>query len=295
MKFNLFAVLSAILLIVSCKDSETVTPSGYAYTAITEGTGELAKAGDYVLFTIKISGDDGKVLQEMAEGPQMPVIQIPAEMPKGKEANPVMEILAVGKVGGVYNLIMPVDSIPNAPLDVQSMKHIEYEIGIKHIKNEADYKTYMEEQQAVMQGKIAESMEKVPAIEQLVKTTIADYTSGKLETKSTASGLKYYIVKQGEGANAANGSKVKVNYYGALMDGTRFDDSFSRGEAFSFTLGVGQVIKGWDEGVALLNKGSKAFLFVPYAMAYGEQGSQPTIPAKADLVFYVELEDFTTN
>jgi FKBP-type peptidyl-prolyl cis-trans isomerase len=72
-----------------------------------------------------------------------------------------------------------------------------------------------------------------------------------------------------------------------------FDNSFQRGQTFPFTLGQNQVIKGWDEGIALLNKGAKAFLFIPGALGYGEAGSPPVIPANAELVFYVELDDFT--
>jgi len=82
---------------------------------------------------------------------------------------------------------------------------------------------------------------------------------------------------------------VGVNYYGTLMDGTRFDDSWSRGQDFSFPVGQSQVIKGWDEGVLNFPVGTKATLFIPYALAYGEAGSPPTIPAKSDLVFYIEV------
>ena len=292
MKFNFLSFLILVsLLIVSCKPDATVTPSGYSYKIVTEGSGEAPKTNDYVLFTIKITGDNGKVLQEMSEGPQMPVVQIPAEFPKGKDANPIIEVLAKSKVGQNFILTMPIDSMPNAPVDVQAMKFITYDVSVKGIKNDAQYKTYLEEQNAVQQGKVAANMEKLPAIEELLATTLADYKTGTLETKSTSSGLKYYILKEGEGPVAAVGSKVVVQYYGSLMDGTMFDNSFKRGEAFPFTLGQGQVIKGWDEGLALLNKGAKAFLFIPSALAYGEAGSPPTIPAKSDLVFYVELED----
>jgi FKBP-type peptidyl-prolyl cis-trans isomerase FkpA len=159
--------------------------------------------------------------------------------------------------------------------------------------NKEAYEKYMADQQAEMQAKAAANQEKLPAIEELAKTTLADYKAGKLETQSTASGLKYYIVKPGEGANAANGSTVNVNYYGTLMDGTMFDNSFQRGQTFPFSLGSGQVIKGWDEGIAQLNKGAKAFLFIPAALGYGEAGSPPVIPANSDLMFYVELEDIT--
>ena len=68
-----------------------------------------------------------------------------------------------------------------------------------------------------------------------------------------------------------------------------FDNSFSRGEPFVFPLGAGQVIKGWDEGLALLPKGTKATLFIPYELGYGETGSPPSIPPRSELIFYVEV------
>ena len=99
-----------------------------------------------------------------------------------------------------------------------------------------------------------------------------------------------HLHEEGTGAQAEAGKTVSVNYYGALIsNGERFDDSFSRGEEFSFPLGAGQVIKGWDEGIALMKEGSKATFFIPYQLAYGEAGSPPVIPTKADLMFYVEM------
>lgn len=292
MKFNFLALLTAFsLLIISCKPSETKTPSGYNYTIVTEGTGEGAKTDDYVFFTAKITGDDGKVINEIKEGPQMPSLQIPAEFLKGRDANPILEMLKGSKVGSVYKLIMPMDSFPQASPEMAKLKHMEYEIAVKKILNKEAYEKYMEDQQAAMQAAAAANMEKLPAIEELVKTTLADFKSGKLETKSTESGLKYYVVKEGEGDNAKAGNTVTVNYYGTLMDGSMFDNSFQRGQSFPFTLGTGQVIKGWDEGIALLNKGAKAFLFIPSEIGYGAAGSPPVIPENADLLFYVELED----
>lgn len=291
MKFNILGLFVMFtLLVMSCKESENKTPSGYAYTTLDSGTGDVPKTNDYVFFTIKISGDDGKVIQDMSDEAQLPSVQIPAEFPKGPGANPVIEILAVGKLNGHYKVQMPIDSIPNAPVDLQALKYIEYEIVIKRIENEEGYKKYMEEQQNAKQAVIAANMEKLPAIEELTKKTIADYNAGKLETKSLESGLKYYIVSEGTGENAKEGNNVSVQYYGSLLDGTMFDNSFSRGESFPFTLGTGQVIKGWDQGIPLLNVGAKAFLFIPFPLAYGEAGSPPTIPPSSDLVFYVELE-----
>lgn len=109
----------------------------------------------------------------------------------------------------------------------------------------------------------------------------------KIET--TASGLQYIIVEPGTGENAKSGQKVKVHYTGFFADKQVFDSSVPRKQPFEFTLGASQVIKGWDEGVALLKKGGKIRLIIPYQLAYGEGGRPPVIPPKATLFFDVEL------
>lgn len=111
-----------------------------------------------------------------------------------------------------------------------------------------------------------------------------------VEMKETASGLKYRIVEEGSGAQAAPGKTVKVHYYGYLKEsGKKFDSSFERGAPYEFPLGRGAVIPGWEEGIALLKEGTKATLIIPSALAYGKQGFPPVIPPNADLVFDVHL------
>ncbi|HVS19764.1 MAG TPA: FKBP-type peptidyl-prolyl cis-trans isomerase [Planctomycetota bacterium] len=112
------------------------------------------------------------------------------------------------------------------------------------------------------------------------------------EIVTTPSGLKYSVLKEGSGRRPKVGSNVSVHYTGWLTDGTVFDSSVQRGQPFDFTLGQGAVIKGWDEGVALMQKGSRLKLTIPYELAYGEQGRPPTIPPKSTLIFEVELLDF---
>jgi FKBP-type peptidyl-prolyl cis-trans isomerase FkpA len=101
--------------------------------------------------------------------------------------------------------------------------------------------------------------------------------------------LQIETLKPGTGAEAKAGDKVTVHYVGTLTDGKKFDSSRDRGEGFRFTLGQGQVIQGWDQGVAGMKVGETRKLTIPPAMGYGARGFPPVIPANATLVFEVEL------
>jgi peptidylprolyl isomerase len=154
------------------------------------------------------------------------------------------------------------------------------------------------------------ALEKIPANSTLIfdvevleaKAGVRKWNTKGKDTVTTASGLKFISLsdtKQPEFA-ASNtaaapvaGNKVKVHYSGYLLDGSLFDSSVERGQPIEFTLGRGQVIKGWDEGIALLHKGQKGQLIIPYKLAYGENGRPPVIPAKSVLIFDVELVDFS--
>jgi FKBP-type peptidyl-prolyl cis-trans isomerase FkpA len=127
---------------------------------------------------------------------------------------------------------------------------------------------------------------------------IQDYFKAKgiKNAKKTASGLYYVVSKVGTGAKPTTGKKVTVNYTGQNLKGEKFDSNvdpaFNHVEPFSFDLGKGGVIKGWDEAAALMNKGTKATFYMPSHLAYGERGAGAKIPPNAVLIFEIELLDF---
>jgi peptidylprolyl isomerase len=107
---------------------------------------------------------------------------------------------------------------------------------------------------------------------------------------TTASGLTYVVTKRGDGRKPLKGETVTVHYTGTLANGTKFDSSHDRGEPISFPLGMGRVIKGWDEGIAKLGVGDQAVLVIPPEIGYGAKGAgDGLIPPGATLVFVVEL------
>jgi len=105
----------------------------------------------------------------------------------------------------------------------------------------------------------------------------------------TPSGLEYTETLAGTGAQALAGQTVRVHYTGKLTNGKVFDSSYTRGEPIEFKLGAGRVIKGWDEGIALMKVGGKATLTIPPELGYGARGAGGVIPPNATLVFDVEL------
>ncbi|MEM9144387.1 MAG: peptidylprolyl isomerase [Bacteroidota bacterium] len=127
-------------------------------------------------------------------------------------------------------------------------------------------------------------------LEQEKKRLAKAFDSATAGFEKTPSGLCYKLIQKGSGAHAQKGQQVSVHYEGALLDGKVFDSSYRRNQPFDFKLGIGQVIPGWDEGIALLKVGDKARFVIPSELAYGSGGAgNGLIPPNAALLFDVEL------
>lgn len=184
---------------------------------------------------------------------------------------------------------------------IKSGDKVQYFIKLVSIKPKEQVQ---KEQQAAFTKQMNEQMakQKIAAAKQMVKDDKdlkTYFAKNKISPTKTASGLYYTIKEEGSGEMAAVGDSVTMNYTGTLLDGTKFDSNedtaFHHVSPFDFILGKGMVIKGWDEGIALLKKGSKATLYIPSSMAYGVQarpggGANPKgIPANSILVFDVQV------
>lgn len=267
--------------------------TGYEYMIHSSAGNTAPSAGDFVDFEMELIGDNGEVIQSMRNLPQMPNVQIPTESsPAEMKSNPIINLLSILGEGDSASVYVPIDSMPSNLPNIGEMAEVLYTVVPRSImtKEEKMKKQDAERAEAAKmaaQGKQVEA-EKLP----FAKELLASHLAGKLtnEVKQLKGGLKAVMIENGSGKQAAAGKVVDVHYVGMLKDGKMFDNSFGRGQLFSFTLGQGQVIEGWDEGIAAMKEGDSALLDIPFEMAYGANGRPPTIPAKADLYFYVELK-----
>ena len=258
-------------------------PSGLIYVETVAGKGAKIDTGYWVKLNFSVSLIDGKQLFSTAERGE------PREFEVGKRMDTPGFEEGVSKMlkGGKSTFIVPSklafgesgrgSLIPPYSTVIYQVEMVDVTSKADHVKQEAEKKK-------------AETM-KAETNKKEEATLRAKYLADKkITAKPLPSGLIYVEKVKGTGAKAVAGKKVKVHYTGTLLNGTKFDSSRDRNEPFEFTLGQGQVIKGWDEGIALMNVGGKATLVIPSAIAYGER-DMGQIPPYSTLVFDVELLD----
>jgi FKBP-type peptidyl-prolyl cis-trans isomerase len=295
-------------------------PSGIKYKIVKKGTGKrTAKMNDHI--AIKMKGTAAGTVIFDTKQINKGVDQYVYFQIKPKQFNgDMIEGLMYLHDGDSAVFHIPQDSFfrGNKPKNMKPGEPVIYTVNVLQIKTPTEYKAEQvllkkqqaefakqqaefKKQQAQMKKQMeAQKKAQNAAIAQKKKDdkSIKKYLDslGIVNYKKTNSGLYYIITQEGIGALPAKGDELNMNYTGQLLNGKKFDSNiepeFNHVSPFTFPLGQGRVIAGWEEGIALLNKGAKATLLIPSSLAYGATGSGANIPPNSPLRFDVEVIDF---
>ena len=271
----LFASFAQAQKAVKYSKSKT---SGLSYVMHKSNKGPKLKLDDVVTLNLKyITSKDSLVFDSWKMGKP-----IQLKIAKSSFKGDLMDGLTLLTVGDSASFLINADSLftktfgAPRPAFIDSSSFLSF--TVKVISTTTDAALKAEELKAEKENAMKEN------------EMIAKYIAEKQITPSkSSSGLMYIISEPGTGEQAQAGKTVKVHYTGRLLDGTKFDSSLDRSDPIEFKLGQGMVIKGWDEGIALLKVGGKALLIIPSNLAYGSRGAGGVIPPFSPLTFEVEL------
>ncbi len=274
------------LFFVSCEsgnqdaDGYTTTPSGLMYKFHTNSTDTtMPRIGTFLGIDLTYGVGDS-VMFHSDDLPNPFILP----MVEGVHVGDIYEGLALMHVGDSATFLCDLDSVfsklfrfqgPVPSFDSSNVMYFGIKLNSVKTREEVD-------------ADRAAEVAKAAADE--LKVRDAYLAENHPDAEPTASGLYFISTKKGKGKNPEAGQKVSVHYHGTFLDGSVFDSSVEKGVPFEFTLGQGQVIKGWDEGIAMLKKGGKAILIIPSDLAYGPNG-RSGIPPSSTLRFEVELVD----
>ncbi len=311
MKKNLFVAFVVLAVLASCTNSKE-TMSGFKYSLLREGTGEKVDSGKYAVVNFFFKDAKDSIWNDTRKAGYPAVVMVGGD--KYIKGDAVMEVLKKLKVGDSATFQVKARTLfqntfrQNIPFGVDTAQSFTFNIGVQNMLNEEGKQKLQEEWVAKENAKMMKQQQ-----EQLAKDTLAidDYLKAKnIAAQKTASGIRYVMVQAGKGENAKPGQKVKVNYCGYLLSNGKYFDCSSESAAkehgcfnegrkpygpLDITLGMQQVIAGWEESLQLMNKGSKMTAFVPSTLAYGNQRRSQDIVENSILVFEMELVDITVN
>jgi len=267
-------------------NSFVTTKNGVQYKIVELGKGGYAaRAGDIVEINIEYAIGDSVVFNNLAQNDGLPISQ--AISPSMGPVD-IMEAIAILQEGDSAILRIPMKEFLEAtkmPLEPWMKETDMHEWRVKMIA----VKSAKQMKEDAEKAKVEVAAKEERVIQEYIKANNIQ------NVQKTASGLRYVITSEGSGSKPTKGQSATVNYTGKLIDGKLFDSNvdpkFGHVEPFTVSVGEGQVIAGWDEGLMLLNKGAKATFIIPSALGYGERAMGQDIPANSVLVFDVELTE----
>jgi len=261
------------------------TESGLLYKLIRQSKSGNKPAHSDVLtlnlnYALYRGGKNDSILFDSRNIPQK---ELMAQLIRPAFKGDIMEGLAMLEVGDSASFITSADSfflrtagVKQLPPGIHSGDRLIFQAGLKKNSTLAQLEAERAELDSIAKAEEAVNLRKY-------------LFENKITEKPSESGLIIVMTQEGTGETPKAGQKVTVHYTGYLLNGAKFDSSVDRGDPFTFTLGQGQVIRGWDEGIAALKVGSKARLIIPSSIGYGERGAGPNIPPFSSLIFEVEL------
>lgn len=289
MKKSVLLVAMSLLVsatMLSCGEKNpfpgyTPTGSGLYYKQVVAGTGDMLEMGDVIKLRLAYYLGDS-LLFTTENMPEPAYDQVHESVFQGD----LYEGFRMMHVGDSMSFMINADSVflkqfraPSLPEFIQPGSFLRWEVTVDEALPEAEFQQRKMEEAAAMQKEADDVF-------------AAFLEANGIKAQPQESGLVYVCTKKGKGPKPGYKQTVKVHYTGKLLDGRVFDSSIERGEPIAFQLGVGQVIPGWDEGIALMSKGEKGILYIPSKLAYGPRQAGELITPYSNLMFEVELVDF---
>ncbi len=289
---NINYLISLIFILISCVDKEKVLDNGVELKYFKNGNGEEIKDGQIVMINLQYFDYDGnELLNKVGNDPV--VLQKDSSWENNGIIYEVIDNLVKGD--SVFFQLTTEQFFKNAPQSVEvpdSVKNklISFYTGVQDVMSQSEFEDYQRVQYEKMQQEMEQQNENQLSIDlELIENYLKE---NNIDAMKSESGLHYVITEKGNGDNAAAGDNVTVHYTGMLLNGEKFDSSLDRNQPFSFQLGQGMVIRGWDEGITYFNKGASGTLYIPSTLGYGSSGAGGVIPPNAILIFEIQVLDY---
>tara|TARA_Y100000817_G_scaffold163525_1_gene127745 strand:+ start:2244 stop:3119 length:876 start_codon:yes stop_codon:yes gene_type:complete len=289
---NINYLISLIFILISCVDKEKVLDNGIELKYFKNGNGEEIKDGQIVMINLQYFDYDGnELLNKVGNDPV--VLQKDSSWENNGIIYEVIDNLVKGD--SVFFQLTTEQFFKNAPQSVEvpdSVKNklISFYTGVQDVMSQSEFEDYQRVQYEKMQQEMEQQNENQLSIDlELIENYLKE---NNIDAMKSESGLHYVITEKGNGDNASAGDNVTVHYTGMLLNGEKFDSSLDRNQPFSFQLGQGMVIRGWDEGITYFNKGASGTLYIPSTLGYGSSGAGGVIPPNAILIFEIQVLDY---